>query len=46
MKAPPTKLAAARKKKANEPSKKKSRIVACGNMVDSEEDKGVIRWRG
>ena len=35
----PTKLVAALKKKVNEPIKKKSRIVACGNMDQSEEEK-------
>ena len=35
----PTKLVAVLKKKANEPTKKKSRIVACGNMDQSEDEK-------
>ena len=35
----PTKLAAVLKNKANEPTKKKSRIVACGNMDQSEDEK-------
>jgi hypothetical protein len=35
----PTKLVAVLKKKVNEPTKKKSRIVACGNMDQSEEEK-------
>ena len=35
----PTKLVAALKKKANESTKKKSRIVACGNMDQSEDEK-------
>ena len=34
-----TKLVAVLKKKANEPTKKKSRIVACGNRDQSEEEK-------
>ena len=35
----PAKLVAVLKKKVNEPTKKKSRIVACGNMDQSEEEK-------
>ena len=38
MKMPPTKLVGVLKKKANELTKK-SRIVACGNMDDSEDEK-------
>ena len=35
----PTKLVAVKKKKPNEPVKLKSRIVACGNYDESEEEK-------
>ena len=39
MKTLPTKLVAVKKKKPNEPIKRKSRIVACGNYDESEEKK-------
>ena len=37
----PTKLVAVKKKKPNEPTKLKSRIVACGNYDESEEEKST-----
>ena len=39
MKMLPTMLVTVTQKKANEPTKKKSRIAACGNVDDSEDDK-------
>jgi hypothetical protein len=38
----PTKLVAVKKKKPNEPTKLKSRIVACGNYDESEEEKTLM----
>ena len=38
----PTKPVAVKKKKTNEPTKLKSRIVACGNYDKSEEEKALM----